>query len=352
LTGPIPEVLGSLPALTELDLSSNELSGTIPEALGNLPVLAKLSLFNNQLSDFSKEAALRFQACKDLRFTDFSSNNWVNPPADVVEGGLEAIVRYHEAIERSGSIKSYRLKVVLVGEVCAGKTSLARSMMAGKPDLAGADHRTRGVDIHPWKPNLDEVLELVLWDTGAHKEYDSMRPFLLTWGALYLLVVDLYILSQSESDRGLSVYRWLDALLCRVPGCSVLVVGTHIDLMGGEDEVKDAVSELECLIGQHLKSKGAEMDRVVSKQQQEWSEGKMGEIQPVADLHILGVMSVSCYTGDRLGAVREKIVDLVMREQSPGSEKNRHFPSVGQVIPMSWARASAVMVALRDGLDP
>ena len=50
LKGQIPESLGRLKTLTEIDLSDNTLTGQIPASLGRLPSLSTLKLQNNQLS--------------------------------------------------------------------------------------------------------------------------------------------------------------------------------------------------------------------------------------------------------------------------------------------------------------
>ena len=45
----MPESLGNLTALTELDLSGNQLTA-VPESLGNLTALTELDLSGNQLT--------------------------------------------------------------------------------------------------------------------------------------------------------------------------------------------------------------------------------------------------------------------------------------------------------------
>ena len=51
---------------------------------------------------------------------------------------------YWGAIVRSGAIVSWKLKVVLVGAVRAGKTSLVNGMIHGEPHLCHEDDRTKG----------------------------------------------------------------------------------------------------------------------------------------------------------------------------------------------------------------
>ncbi|CAM9509265.1 unnamed protein product, partial [Sphacelaria rigidula] len=56
-------------------------------------------------------------------------NPWTEPPEEVVRGGWAQIVSYYEALERSGATTSHKLKMVLVGAVCAGKTTLTRGLL-------------------------------------------------------------------------------------------------------------------------------------------------------------------------------------------------------------------------------
>ena len=132
-------------------------------------------------------------------------NPWREPPADVVEKGFIAIVGYWEAIARSGAIVSWKLKVVLVGAVRAGKTSLVNGMIHGKPHLCHKDDRTKGVDVHvsePCKLDVARMLELVFWDFAGHSEYYSTHQAFLSKGALHLLVVDLKRFADDMSVRG------------------------------------------------------------------------------------------------------------------------------------------------------
>lgn len=66
------------------------------------------------------------------------------------------------------------LKVVLVGAVGAGKTTLARGLLDGKIAQT-LPPRTRGVDVHiqPWVPDFDPPLEVLIWDFAGHDDYHS-----------------------------------------------------------------------------------------------------------------------------------------------------------------------------------
>lgn len=214
-------------------------------------------------------------------------------------------MRYHKAIERSGSTQSWKLKAVFVGAVRAGKTSLARSLMASGARPSATDDRTRGVDVHierPWKPDTKSALELVFWDFAGHSNYYSTHQLFLTKGALYLLVVDLNLFSKDSTSRYDTVYMWLDALLCRVPGSGVVVVATHIDLIAGQEE--DARQDLQREVIKDLDLKKEEHDRQKLKQ-------KSQEMGPLPSLEIIDVVSVSSLTGENLSSLSGRVAKLV-----------------------------------------
>ena len=108
-------------------------------------------------------------------------NPWKEPPRDVVDQGLDAVIRYLQDAERYGRRFSNRLKVVLVGLGSAGKTSLANRLEGRDGDsLPGEDERTVGVEIrdihlepspvsHPQHSGQD--LAVKLWDFAGQQAY-------------------------------------------------------------------------------------------------------------------------------------------------------------------------------------
>lgn len=82
-------------------------------------------------------------------------NPWEEPSWEVIKDGWQQITNYWEALERSGATETHRLKVVLVGAVRAGQTSLMRGLREGRAAPTTDSERTRGVDVHiqPWRPD-------------------------------------------------------------------------------------------------------------------------------------------------------------------------------------------------------
>lgn len=93
----------------------------------------------------------------------------------MIQGGWYQVISFYEGLAQSGGVAVVpSLKVVLVGAVHAGKTTLTRGLLDGK--LAQVPPpRTRGVDVHinPWTPNFDPPVEVVIWDFAGHDDYYS-----------------------------------------------------------------------------------------------------------------------------------------------------------------------------------
>ncbi|CAM9987115.1 unnamed protein product [Ectocarpus sp. 6 AP-2014] len=336
LSGLIPKELGALSELEKLFLGGNRLTGIVPKELGKLK-LQELQLGGNELSGLSQNVEQSLQVrglLLSLRLYD--DNRWKTPPEDIVRGGLGTIVDYWQAIERSGSVESWKLKVVLVGAVKAGKTSLVRGMVHGEVRLCKENDRTKGVDVHvndPCKPDASRKLELIFWDFAGHSEYYSTHQLFLSEGALYLLVVHLERFVECPWARGDLIGVWLDALQCRVPGASFLVVANQRE--GWEGGHGAVLKKLRDAVEGHLKAKRRELER--ARQGSESSEMPSG-------LGFLGVESVSAASAESLRDLRRKLATL--------AESKYLFPDVGKPFPVSWERVRATLEAKRSGNDP
>ncbi|CAN0134740.1 unnamed protein product [Ectocarpus sp. 4 AP-2014] len=285
-------------------------------------------------------------------------------PPGVVEQGLDAICRYHEAVERSQSKPSWMIKVVLVGAVCAGKSSVVESLVAGAPRLVPLETRTRGVDVHveqPFKPDASKPVELVFWDFAGHGDYHSTHPLFLSGGALFLLVVDLARFLSDPSSRSDATHIWLDTLLSQIPGAVVQIVATHVEGLSEQDKA-NGVKLLRQAVADHLVAKEAEYKR-------DWAKrGGKREMPPPPMLKIIyKIHPVSCKEGEDWTDVGKEIANVAadgttLKLRAPptagtsspesGQKESKLFPSMGQKVPLIWARATGAMDALRDGMDP
>lgn len=288
--------------------------------------------------DISEKAARELQGLRMIEGS-LSENPWTNPPSDVVDGGFESVMGYWKAIERSGEIVSWKMKVVLVGAVKAGKTSLIKGMIHGQSYLCPNDDRTKGVDVsvdEPCKPDPTKELEIVFWDFAGHSEYWSTHQLFLSKGALNILVVDLKRFSDEPSTRAALVDVWLDALQCRVPGSNVFVVATQIDRCTSGIEAD--MADLQLRIKDHIRKQHDDLEQQVKSNRSTSSGAEKGLI-----FH--GIEAVSSAYVDRLLDLRLKLCTLVYSNRD-------NFPSVGRRLPVSWVRVSAMLEAKRTGENP
>ncbi|CAB1120871.1 unnamed protein product [Ectocarpus sp. CCAP 1310/34] len=314
-------------------------------------------------ADIPKATAETFNAKPWLRDIKLELNRWNKPPWQVIQGGWYQVISFYEGLAQSGAVAVVpSLKVVFVGAVHAGKTTLTRGLLDGK--LAKLPPpRTRGVDVHvnPWTPNFDPPVEVVIWDFAGHDDYYSTHQLFLTSGSLHVLVVDLHKFVCDPSSTGDTVYVWLDSLLCRVPGSVVLVVATYADAFGDNHERSAAaLSKLEAAIHEHLEEKRMEW-QTAQRQAENTKQTPQDRCGPPASgsttgypadhaaappptLQLCGFISGSGRSLEDLSVLGRKIWEIAHEESL--------FPDIHQKIPKSWRRVWAVMDALREGADP
>ena len=210
-------------SLTSLDIGENEIS-TLPPAV--LPALRRLKEFQ----------------C--------SGNPWTNPPKEVMDKGLQEIIKFMSRLEAEGkeTCNLAMLAILGKGEVtthtlsnCStfkylfirlsvfqvGKTSLLRALLApnNRTEAIDKEDRTIGLDLVRWvvKQTLpSSALTLNVQDFAGQEIYYATHHLFLSPRAAYILVFDA-----SREDVEAQVEPWLDSLQANVPGALVLLVATH-----------------------------------------------------------------------------------------------------------------------------
>ncbi|CAH1239277.1 MFHAS1 [Branchiostoma lanceolatum] len=278
----LPPELGRLTQLEQLDLEKNDLTD-IPREIGLLRKMDKLNLSNNRLislpGEISAMAGLKelnvsenklthlpdticllqnletfnatenhiealpakFGQLKNLRDLDVSGNRLIKPPAEVCDQGIVAIGEYFDELAHSEEDVSARLKIVVLGEKMAGKTSLVRTLRMGESTLTEEADRTHCVEITRWAP--DDNITFEVYDFGGHDVYHLTHQFFLTQDALNVLTVNLNTYSCTEQCYTEAVGFWLNTLNARVPGAVITIVGSKSDRVSSE-EVKEKTRDI------------------------------------------------------------------------------------------------------------
>ncbi|XP_078616534.1 uncharacterized protein LOC144884871 [Branchiostoma floridae x Branchiostoma japonicum] len=231
----LPPEVGRMTQLEWLDLSENLLQ-TLPAEVGQLTNVKHLCLENCQLRSLPVEVG----HLSSLVYLAINGNPLIKPPAEVCRQGVTAIRHYFDELERSDQDVSARLKVVVLGETMAGKTSLVQTLRSGESTLTEVEDRTHCVEITQWAP--DDNITFEVYDFGGHDVYHLTHQFFLTQDALNLLTLDLQAYTCTEQRYTKVVGFWLDTLNARVPGAVVTIVGSKTDMCSKveiEEKTKD-----------------------------------------------------------------------------------------------------------------
>ena len=189
----LPPEITALTGLTTLNLSNNQLTSLPPE-IGALTSLTTLNLFDNQLRSLPPEilsiqAAFKWQ--NDYDYTEgitLGGNPLQSPPAELVQKGDAAVRAYFADLAETHPLRE--VKLLLVGDGGAGKTSLAKRLRGEAFDLH--ECVTHGINIDPWDVRHPDggAIKAHLWDFGGQEIMHATHQFFLSHRSLYLLVLD------------------------------------------------------------------------------------------------------------------------------------------------------------------
>eukprot|EP00752_Nemacystus_decipiens_P008335 g7449.t1 len=325
LDGAIPAQLGALNKLVWFDLSDNQLSGVIPPELGDLRELRFLWLNNNQLtamwdhsSDIGSENTSHQANAAGVSIPKqlgellalllkvnlkMGGNPWKEPPEAVVEKGMPAVWEYFADLFAEGvaHVPRTMIKVVLVGQEGAGKTSLRQSIRNRRPTPTGGPaESTVQIDVEEVKMDVDGV-SLRVYDCAGQVAYTGLLQMFLSPRAVSLLVCNAEAFGQGDdctSDkvqltqdlsklRELRVCDWLRSLSFRIPDSDVVVVATKCDLV--------AAGTAASLAGK--------MERAIRRWLEYWRGSDMTAVR-VED----GVSLTSCAASSASGKERDDVL--------------------------------------------
>lgn len=111
----------------------------------------------------------------------------VSPPPDVVKQGNRAILSYF-AERKKQQFKNTEIKLILVGNSTAGKTSLSRFLR--ERAYQSGEPTTHGIRNNRWEPE-EAGVQVNIWDFGGQEYYHATHRLFLSRNAVYALVWDV-----------------------------------------------------------------------------------------------------------------------------------------------------------------
>lgn len=204
--------LTGLKNLTKLALGGNSLSDA--SFLKELPRLTSLDMRRNKLKDVSF-----LKDMDHLEYINFDDNPVNSPPREIVSQGLQSIRDYFKSLEGEKYLLK-ELKVLLVGEGGAGKTSLLKRLK--EKEINRNEPQTHGINIEDMSISIDgSDAKIHLWDFGGQDIMHASHQFFLSKRSLYILVTDC-----RKEDK---IEHWLNYIRSFGGASPVLVAINKID---------------------------------------------------------------------------------------------------------------------------
>lgn len=248
----IPETIVGMTSLKYLDLSYNKLP-SLSVCFGRMKSLNTLKISYNSMTVLPPHlGSLR----DTLQTFDFTGNELVTPPMDIIRGGSKAVLDFlYDSL--SGSKSIYRMKMMIVGEENVGKTTLV-DQLTRRWKVASSDGiyepistlSTDGIAISTcsfhWRndgekkiPRLADDFDVNIswWDFAGQELYYTTHQFFLSGRSIFVVVWNLE--KPIEDSR---VDFWLNSIQSKISNATVVLVGTHLDGLKGP--ARDATPDL------------------------------------------------------------------------------------------------------------
>jgi internalin A len=188
----LPPEISELKKLTKFDLSANSLT-LLPPEISELKKLKELYIDNNLLTSLPPEILeLGLDINKRDKFKKggiyLEKNPLKNPPIEIAMNGKDAIFNYFKSL-KDEKMPLNEVKVLLVGDGGAGKTSLVKRLLG--EGFNGNEHQTQGINIKKWRFKYnDKQINVNFWDFGGQEIMHATHQFFLSKRSLYILVLD------------------------------------------------------------------------------------------------------------------------------------------------------------------
>jgi small GTP-binding protein len=225
--------LSNLTGLQTLDLSVNQISD-----IHHLAKLTKLQTLNLSSNKLSKIPSSIFQINMEISIEEYgrglclSDNPIQSPPIEIIKQGRQSVLDWFSARKT----KLNEIKIILIGDPKAGKTSLLRRLKDNTFDKNEA--QTDGVNIEDIKFGESKIFkkqkalhELTghFWDFGGQEIMNATHQFFLTSRTVYILVLD----ARKDANVSAQITQWVKRIKATGGSSPIIIVANQIDINTG-----------------------------------------------------------------------------------------------------------------------
>ena len=226
--------LEKLTGLQSLELQGNKISDI--RFLENHTGLQSLDLRSNPireipLSIFQLDMKINLEGSGD-RGLSLYNNPIESPPMEILKQGRQSVLDWFEATKK----KLDEIKIILIGDPKAGKTSLLRRLKEDVFDEKEA--QTDGINIEDIRFGDCKTFEKQtalhkltghFWDFGGQEIMNATHQFFLTNRSVYVLVLD----ARKDAKVSAQITEWVKRIQATGGNSAIIIVANQIDVNPG-----------------------------------------------------------------------------------------------------------------------
>lgn len=344
----LPNQIEHLEGLEVLNASYNVLEH-VPTHIRCLEFLKVLDVSYNRLTELPISDLVQLFGKENpcLESVECVGNpGLLRPPAEIAEQGGHVVACYLKGVAGGDNdMPNHELVLVVIGEDKAGKSSMIKALRSADNTALRKGQRGRrksvvvrgveqGFEFSMWSP--DDDLSFQILDIPGVYVYNTTHILFLMRRAVYIFVWSIRDTEETgvlpeweilELER--MVHSWIDSLHHRVPGASLAIVATHLEMASSPEDV-----EMQC-----------ELVRNAVNHRLEWHKNNARKTHgedPSIYIRVLNdgwSLRIDSLTGEGVSELREKLVDFAKQAKW-----------YGEPIPASYLRLrDRVLRMVRQG---
>lgn len=184
---------------------------------------------------------MEFLSCPNLTSIQLQGNPLEGISKSLITLKTSDMLKSLEALFLSPPVPCFRMKMIVIGEAAAGKTSLVRSLQRiySKNVDETKITSTDGIDLGKLKVG-DFVCNC--YDFAGQELYTYTHQFFLTNQSICLV---LFNLSTPLEEERLHLIHWLESVKSHAPECGCVLIGTHLSLVGNSEGKRRCLEQFE-----------------------------------------------------------------------------------------------------------